>query len=268
VEDYRDLWTAVFACLVLTAVYIVYALQVIPSGGQSFGHLIGIVGMTLMVITETAYTARKRVPALSNCGSLRLWLSFHIVTGLVGPYLVLLHSAGATSGVAGFALWMTGVVVASGFAGRYIYTSVPRTRAGIEIDRDTLNARAGEIQIEIDRWQARNPAVARMLAERIRVPPTQPAWQSVLARSWQDHAYLRRVRVVLLELQSSDQSPFGELEALLMRKRALERHIASMDAVHQLLGVWRIVHVPLGAVLFTTALVHVAAAIYFKGWRL
>jgi hypothetical protein len=163
---------------------------------------------------------------------------------------------------------VTGLVVASGFVGRYIYTAVPRTRAGIEIDRDTLSARAIQVQIEIDRWTERNPAIARALAERIGVRPRRSAWQSVLARGWQDHAYLRRVHAVLRELERVEQTPFGELEALLGRKRQLEREIVSVDSLYQLMGVWRIIHVPLGIVLFASALVHVAGAIYFKGWRL
>jgi hypothetical protein len=60
------------------------------------------------------------------------WLKFHIFTGIVGPFLVLLHSSWKFNGLAGATLLLTGVIVLSGFIGRYIYTRIPRTADGIE----------------------------------------------------------------------------------------------------------------------------------------
>ena len=55
-----------------------------------------------------------------------------MVTGLVGPYMVLLHTAMRFSGLAGLTMLLTLVVVASGVVGRYLYTRVPRTVQGPE----------------------------------------------------------------------------------------------------------------------------------------
>ena len=49
-----------------------------------------------------------------------------MVTGLVGPYMVLLHTAMRFNGLAGLTMLLTVVVVASGLVGRYLYTRVPR----------------------------------------------------------------------------------------------------------------------------------------------
>jgi hypothetical protein len=62
------------------------------------------------------------------------WLSFHIYTGLVGPYLVLLHSAFKFRGLAGILMLMTVIIVLSGFVGRYFYTAIPRSLDGEELD--------------------------------------------------------------------------------------------------------------------------------------
>jgi hypothetical protein len=62
------------------------------------------------------------------------WLQIHIITGLVGPYLVLLHTSFKFNGIAGFTLWLTLLVVASGFIGRYLFTSLPRTAEGVEME--------------------------------------------------------------------------------------------------------------------------------------
>jgi hypothetical protein len=62
------------------------------------------------------------------------WLQFHIFTGLVGPYMVLLHSSWKFNGLAGATTLLTILIVVSGFIGRYIYTQIPRTLEGVEID--------------------------------------------------------------------------------------------------------------------------------------
>ena len=53
------------------------------------------------------------------------WLRFHIFTGLVGPYMVLLHTSWKFNGLAGIFMLLTVVIVLSGIIGRYIYTASP-----------------------------------------------------------------------------------------------------------------------------------------------
>jgi cytochrome b561 len=65
-------------------------------------------------------------------GSMAGWLRFHMVTGLVGPYMVLLHTAMRFNGLAGVAMLLTVVAVISGLIGRYLYTTAPHLSAGAE----------------------------------------------------------------------------------------------------------------------------------------
>lgn len=69
------------------------------------------------------------------------WLQFHIFTGLVGPYMVLLHTSWKFNGIAGVTTLFTAIIVISGFIGRYIFTRIPRTMDGLEIE-DTLSQEA------------------------------------------------------------------------------------------------------------------------------
>lgn len=73
------------------------------------------------------------------------WLQFHIFTGLVGPYMVLLHTSWKFNGLAGATTLLTIVIVVSGFIGRYIYTHVPRTLEGLEITYPNVQAQAALI---------------------------------------------------------------------------------------------------------------------------
>jgi len=64
---------------------------------------------------------------------------------LVGPYMVFLHTSWKFNGLAGAVTLLTAVVVVSGFIGRYIYTRIPRTADGIEIDTPLGEAQAAAI---------------------------------------------------------------------------------------------------------------------------
>jgi hypothetical protein len=94
---------------------------------------LGILGFILMLMTEILYSIRKRSRS-ARWGSMASWLQFHIFTGLVGPYLVLLHSSWKFNGLAGATTLLTILIVISGFIGRYIYTQIPRTLDGVEIE--------------------------------------------------------------------------------------------------------------------------------------
>ena len=97
-----------------------------PTASSLVGHGIGIAGFVLMLMTATLYPLRK-LRRDARWGSTAAWLKFHMVTGLVGPYMVLLHTAMKFNGLAGLAMLLTVVVVASGVVGRYLYTRTPRT---------------------------------------------------------------------------------------------------------------------------------------------
>lgn len=123
----RELLYALVAIALSTAVYLYVYRQEgsVPSASHLFGHGIGVVGFVLMLMTETLYSLRKRSTS-ARWGSMSGWLRFHMFTGMVGPYMVLLHPAMRFHGLAGIVALLTLVVVVSGLVGRYIYTSLPR----------------------------------------------------------------------------------------------------------------------------------------------
>src|SRR5947207_1489967 len=87
-----------------------------PSPGGLVGHTLGIVGFLLMLATQTLYSLRKRLPRF-HYGPTAVWLQAHIFTGLVGAYMVLLHSSWRFNGVAGILTLVTIIVVISGAVG-------------------------------------------------------------------------------------------------------------------------------------------------------
>jgi hypothetical protein len=163
-ERSRELLYALVAVVFITIVYfLMLALtRGIPAASGLYGHGMGILGFVLMLMTESLYTLRKRWKN-ARWGKMARWLEFHIFTGIVGPYLVLLHSSWKFNGLAGVVMLLTGVIVASGFIGRYIYTAVPRTADGIELSLMEIETRI----VDLDE-QIAHPSGSVLTAEEIR----------------------------------------------------------------------------------------------------
>lgn len=168
----RELWYALAAAFFITLAYVIVSivLRGIPAAFSFYGHTMGIVGFLLMLMTETLYTLRKRTHS-ARWGRMASWLEFHIFTGLVGPYMVLLHSAWRFNGLAGVVMLLTILIVVSGFIGRYIYTSIPRGAGGEEVPVDQLEGLIARIEQGLQRLERSegSPAVmesrAKALAE-------------------------------------------------------------------------------------------------------
>ena len=126
-----ELLYALAAAAGVTALYaLAYAQRdALPAASSLVGHGIGIAGFVLMLLTATLYSLRK-LRTDARWGSTAWWLKCHMVTGLVGPYMVLLHTAFEFRGLAGLTAILMLVVVASGLVGRFIYTRLQRSSSG------------------------------------------------------------------------------------------------------------------------------------------
>jgi hypothetical protein len=170
----RELWLALLAMAFITASYAIVLLvfREIPAASDFYGHALGILGFILMLATETLYSLRKRSRS-ARWGRMADWLQFHIFTGLVGPFMVLLHSAWKFNGLAGVLLLLTGVIVVSGFIGRYIYTAVPRSVDGVEIEASALEAEIQKTNGELAGWLSGRGEAVQALARRMAKDPLE-----------------------------------------------------------------------------------------------
>ena len=167
-QSNRELWLAFIAILLISLIYffVIIMLQGIPGASDFFGHSLGIFGFILMLMTETLYTWRKRSRS-ARWGRMSEWLQFHIFTGLVGPFMVLLHTSWKFNGLAGIVTLLTVIIVASGFLGRYIYTAVPRTADGIEIETGELSRQIQVADQELQKWLETRPDSLKALSARL-----------------------------------------------------------------------------------------------------
>lgn len=266
-QSNRELWISFIAIVAISLIYlfVVIMLGSIPAASEFFGHSIGILGFLLMLMTETLYSWRKRSRS-ARWGRMASWLQFHIFTGLVGPYLVLLHTSWKFNGLAGVVMLLTAIIVASGFLGRYIYTAVPRSADGIEIQADELEREIQATDGELQRWLEGRPAAIQTLSQRLAVAAANRADFAgflILGRAFQEWSLRLRWKKTLRRLDPQARQQAHELERLLRRQRQLRRSLASLAAARRLLGLWHTIHIPLGMTLFAAAIIHILAAIYY-----
>lgn len=262
----RELWLAFVAAIVISIfyVFVVTWINAIPRASDFFGHSIGILGFILMLLTETLYSFRKR-SRNARWGRMSSWLDFHIFTGLVGPYMVLLHSSWKFNGLAGVVLLLTIVVVASGFIGRYIYTAVPRTADGVEIEAAALETQIASIENELKTWlTTQGDSASQRLAQNLAaLPPVSGSWLSIFSRAFSEWSYRLQWWFEKSRLDAKNRVQANQLEKMLRRRRLLYTQVNSLAMARRLLALWHAVHIPIGMALFTAAFIHIIAAIYY-----
>jgi len=258
----RELWVAFIAIVIISIIYIsaVILLGGIPAASDFFGHTLGVVGFLLMLMTETLYTLRKRSRS-ARWGRTSSWLKFHIVTGLVGPYMVLLHSSWKFNGLAGIVMLMTAVVVISGFIGRYIYTAIPRNADGMEIEAGELQRQIDSLETEIGRWLGKRPDVSEQLL--LYSPVAVSGSSRGIGNPFGDMIYRINLWNIRRKMDPQTRAQAASLSDLLKRRRSLDRQRVSLAQARRLMALWHILHVPIGLALFTAAIIHIGAAIYY-----
>jgi hypothetical protein len=249
----RELLLALLAILAITGLYLGLSFAIgVPPARSFFGHSIGVLGFVLMLATETLYSLRKRA-IHRPWGRMRPWLQFHIFTGIVGPYLVFLHSAFAFQGLAGVVMLMTAAVVASGFVGRYIYTAVPRNADGLVVEAAELEAQLRSAEADLS-----GLAVSGAYATGV-----SGGAALVLGRGFQDMADWIRGQARPRPADAGARERAQQTAMAQRRLRDLRRQLASLATARRLLATWHTVHIPLGMALFVAGFAHAAAAVYY-----
>jgi len=253
----------IYALVAIVFITILYLLMVAlerrtPAASSFYGHSMGILGFILMLATEILYTLRKRVN-LARWGKMASWLEFHIFTGLVGPYLVLLHTSWQFQGLAGILSLLTLMIVISGFIGRYIYTAVPRTSDGVELSLAELEGQIRQVEETLARVMPQSEIKTTPIESRSMISPAGMVIGRLGIELQNSLSTLRSMRGMRPAVRQHAQT----LHKLIDERNRLQRQVASMATARKLLSIWHAIHVPLGLTLFAMAFVHIIGAIYY-----
>ncbi len=225
---------------------------------------------TLLILANLTYLLRRSGRIGVGLGSLRAWMTSHIVTGILALVLALLHAAmapGATVG--GHALLGLGVLVATGAIGRWFYSFVPRAANGRELQLVEVQSRLASMAGE---WDRANPRFAANLRTEIEKLVTGSTWKGTFFRRVAALVQARRrVREVVQGLSmearraglSRDQ--IAELRRLAAEAQRAALHAAHFEDVRALMASWRYFHRWVALLMVLLVAAHVATALRYSG---
>lgn len=277
----RSLWPVVWSTLyvvallgVLAAAYAVREEEyIIPKRGT--GYWIGILG-GLILLSLLLYPLRKKHAREAKYGSVTTWFRLHMILGVLGPALILLHSNFQLKSVnATVATVIMLTVVASGIIGRFLYR---RVHKGLYDKKAEVTALLYDADVLYDafgddmRWA---PDIMEQLKDfqgRVLQAHTNPVQSlAFIARSAVEtrasHRQIaRRAREILHERAQAERWPKEKFKAAL---EGVNQHLdgyfrtvrqaAELKFYSRLFGLWHVLHLPLYLLLIVAAVVHIIA---------
>ena len=119
--------------------------------GLGIGLGLGIASIGL-VAANLLYLARRYGKLGLTFGSLSVWMTLHVGTGVLAFLFALLHAAlEPRDTVGGRAFWLMAILIATGMIGRYLYSFVPRAANGRELALSEARAQLERLSSAWDR---------------------------------------------------------------------------------------------------------------------
>lgn len=243
--------------------------------GDDTGYWVGVAGGVMMLLLFS-YPLRKYFTFARSWGRVKWWFLVHMVLGVGGPVLILLHSTFRVGSLnAAVALYSMVAVALSGVVGRFIFARVNRGLHGEKAGLRELQARAGFEEAEARSRLAFAPDVeARLLAFEQRELTARADWltytRQVFVLPLQQWLTYRRcaseLRMVLRRLAQREQWRAKDLSKREKHSRKLVwqylvavTRVAQFKAYARLFSLWHVVHIPFVYLMVISAVVHVIA---------
>jgi len=238
------------------------------------GYWLGIAGAIVMLLL-VAYPLRKRFRAFHGMGRVANWFRFHMILGIIGPTLVILHTNFKLGSLnSRLALFTMLTVVASGIVGRYLYAKIHKGLYGKQAElRDVLSdimtlkqelgaelAGQSGIRQELERYTPKDGFTSPSFVASV----VSAALAGVRARS--SRRRIRREVKLLLSRPEQQRSTRRQRRA---KMREIDAHLRIFFAAvkkaqrlaffERLFGMWHHLHMPLFVLLALTVVIHVVA---------
>lgn len=245
------------------------------TAGSTLGYNLGLAGGVAMLLLFL-YPLRKRWRAFASFGRTRVWFALHMVLGIAGPLLIVLHSTlrfGSLNATVAFGCMA--LVATSGLVGRFLYARIHHGLYGRRASLAEFRTQAGEDAAAVHAKLAFAPAVeARLAAFADRA---QAAERGGLKFPWRFftlgiHAFVERVRcnrelgAELTRLAAAKGWPEEKLVQRIASRRRLAAEylklslrVAQFHVFERLFSWWHVLHVPLVYMLVFSAIAHVVA---------
>lgn len=269
----HDAWLYLLLALLVALTWLISRMDWFTAASDA-GYWIGVAGGLCMLLLFT-YPMRKHLRFMQRFGSGKPWFVAHMVFGVGGPLLILVHSTYRIGSInAGVALFSMLIVAASGVVGRFLYVRLHRNLRGEKMSLIELRGQREAADGSVSRLRFAPDVAARILAyEREALPDGQAApglWQALVhlpVRRWQvRHECRRELKLRILALGRSEGFSRGKTRRALEEARRLVgdelmtiQRIAQFSAWERLFSWWHVAHVPFVYLMLLSAVAHVVA---------
>jgi hypothetical protein len=271
----RSAFVVTFACIALLCAGWLAAALGYYTPGSDFGYTLGLAG-SLMMLALLGYPLRKRIRVLQALGPLKWWFRAHMVLGIGGPLLVLLHSTFRVGSLnAGVALSCMILVAGSGIVGRFLYARIHYGLYGREMSLAGLRTELDGLAAGVHSDPALAPAIVAPLdvfTARIAddsAGALKRTWRFVTA-GWSARKALRRckrrLKPALRERARREQwsrerlrRRYAETVAAIRAYLECAQRVAQYRGYERMFALWHVAHVPFVYMLVLSAIAHVVA---------
>lgn len=269
----HDVLLYLVLALLVSAAWWLSRLELFTAASDT-GYWIGVAGGSCMLMLFT-YPLRKHFRFMQRLGSARPWFIAHMVLGVSGPVLILVHSTFKIGSInAGVALFSMLVVAASGVVGRFLYVRVHRDLRGEKLNlmelRGAQSANAGAVaRLRLQPKAAQQLAAFEqdLLAEQRRRPGLLHSMLVLPARRRRLERICRAdlKRTLLAPPQTGGRSrreaarQWRKSRELVHEELMMVQRIAQFSAWERLFSWWHVAHVPFVYLMVLSAVAHVVA---------
>lgn len=229
-----------------------------PSG--MYGHGLGIIGTLCIMIGVFGYIARKRYGFLERFVRLKYLLEFHIFLCVLGPLMVLFHTAFKFGGIVSIAFWSMVAVVASGAIGRFIYIQIPRTIEGRELSLQEVQEMRSSLVDQLGESTSLSESFQGELLQSILEESEKGKKMSFLKKYFHDRKMIKRVKREL----KGEGMPLTERKEFVqtMRKEiSLNYKIQRLLTMQKLFKYWHVAHLPFALIMLIIVIIHVGVTL-------
>jgi hypothetical protein len=269
--------TLVFTLFSLLLLYMAWLnrAEAVWTPENGWGYWMGIVGGSMMLLL-LLYPLRKRLRFMSKWLSVKFWFRLHMVFGVLGPVLIMMHSSYRLGSLNGRVAFFSMLIVAiSGLFGRYFYTRIHYGLYGSKASFASLHADSELLKKKIGRLFEIQPMAREQLKQYEQEVMNAPSGALSSARHWAKMriasarlypALMRSLNKKLLlagHRKGWDKAKVRRKQlrirnALLTHRRIL-RQILELHFYERLFAIWHLLHMPLFIMMVITGFVHVYA---------
>jgi hypothetical protein len=234
-----------------------------PSG--LFGHGLGIIGTLLILFGVFSYMARKRYRFLSRFGRLKYWLEFHIFLCVLGPIMILFHTAFKFGGIVSISFWSMVVVVASGVIGRYIYIQIPRTIEGRLLSLNEVKEMKSAIDASFKSRYKLDDASFNAILKYANVNSMYKNGNLIVRIISKHVEDIKRIWGLKRALRKNNLSKrrVRQILGLVKHEISLSNRIERLQTMQRLFKYWHIAHLPFALIMLVIMVIHVGITLAF-----